>query len=276
MIDYGIRAEQHSWSLTWREFLNYAQRGDRGRSAKENVRIEEQREELRVREPHPTLYPGEVEGESEESRERGHQRRNKRELTNRARTNQHRRERREETHYDKKMRILEGGEGTRRVSDRPEQRPGGGEWELPPLHADMDARRCIGGLDGRGVQKVLRNEMMNPAHEEKYAGHPILRLFTRPEEMENGRYIRMATEDVAHMNSASGKKLTYDTLNVAMTLHERHTFHLAVATDGSKRGDPRIGGKRKGRKPHTGCGKDRTRQRYSIANGRKRRYYRKG
>eukprot|EP00965_Chrysotila_dentata_P062222 2061345-Pleurochrysis_carterae.AAC.1 len=46
----------------------------------------------------------------------------------------------------------------------------------------------------------------------------------------------MAKEDVAHMNLASGKKLTYDTLNVAMTLHERHTFHLAVATDGSKKG----------------------------------------
>eukprot|EP00965_Chrysotila_dentata_P096186 3178209-Pleurochrysis_carterae.AAC.1 len=100
----------------------------------------------------------------------------------------------------------------------------------------MDARGCIGGLDGREVQRVLRDEMMNSAHEEKYAGHPILRLFTRPEEMENGRYIRMATEDVAHMNSASGKKLTYDTLNVALTLHERHTFHLAVATDGSKKG----------------------------------------
>eukprot|EP00965_Chrysotila_dentata_P016976 563590-Pleurochrysis_carterae.AAC.1 len=77
---------------------------------------------------------------------------------------------------------------------------------------------------------------MNPAYEETYAGHPILRLFTRPEEMENGKYISIAKEDVEHMNSASGKKLTCDTLNVAMTLHERHTFHLAVATDGSKRG----------------------------------------
>eukprot|EP00965_Chrysotila_dentata_P128484 4247852-Pleurochrysis_carterae.AAC.1 len=135
------------------------------------------------------------------------------------------------------MRLIEGGNGTRRVSDRPEQRPGGGEWELPPLHEDIEARRLMGGLDGRGVQRVLRDEKANPAHDEKYAGHPILRLFTRPEEMENGKYIRVEKEDVAHMNSASGKKLTYDTLNVAMTLHERHTFHLAVAsTDGSKRG----------------------------------------
>eukprot|EP00965_Chrysotila_dentata_P260029 6213759-Pleurochrysis_carterae.AAC.1 len=236
MIDYGIGAEQHSWSITWREFLNYAQRGDRGRSAKENVGIDEQREESCNRETYPTLYPGEVEGENEEGVEGVHQSRNKRELTNRARNNQHRRERRNETHYDKKMRIIEGEDGTRRVSDRPEQRPGGGEWELPPLHADTEARRCIGGLDGRGVQRVLRDEMMNPAHDEKYAGHPILRLFTRPEEMENGKYIRTAKEDVAHMNSASGKKLTYDTLNVAMTLHERHNFHLAVATDGSKKG----------------------------------------
>eukprot|EP00965_Chrysotila_dentata_P168395 5560839-Pleurochrysis_carterae.AAC.2 len=36
MIDYGIEAEQHSWNFTWREFLRYAQRGDRGGSAKEN------------------------------------------------------------------------------------------------------------------------------------------------------------------------------------------------------------------------------------------------
>eukprot|EP00965_Chrysotila_dentata_P086844 2866153-Pleurochrysis_carterae.AAC.1 len=107
---------------------------------------------------------------------------------------------------------------------------------MPPSHEDIEARKLIGGLDGRGAQRVLRDEMMNPAHDEKYARHPILRLFTRPEEMENGRCIRIAKEDVAHMNSTSGKKLTYDTLNVALKLHERHTFHLAVATDGSKKG----------------------------------------
>eukprot|EP00965_Chrysotila_dentata_P213789 6187837-Pleurochrysis_carterae.AAC.1 len=45
MTDYGIEAEQHSWNFTWREFLNYAQSGDRGKLAKENVRIDEQREE---------------------------------------------------------------------------------------------------------------------------------------------------------------------------------------------------------------------------------------
>eukprot|EP00965_Chrysotila_dentata_P008072 263050-Pleurochrysis_carterae.AAC.1 len=77
---------------------------------------------------------------------------------------------------------------------------------------------------------------MDIAHEEKYAGHPILRLFTRPEEMENGKYMHLSKEDVEHMNSASGKKLTRDTLNVAMSLHERHSFHLAVATDGAKKG----------------------------------------
>eukprot|EP00965_Chrysotila_dentata_P104725 3459026-Pleurochrysis_carterae.AAC.1 len=236
MIDYGIEAEQYSWSFTWREFLNYAQRGDRGKSARENIRIDEQRGRARIREPHPTLYPGEVEGEQVEGGESKHQRRNKGELTNRARVNQHRRERREETYYGKKMRLIEGGDGTRKVSDRPGQKPGGGEWELPPIHEDIEARKLIGGLDGRGAHRVLRDEKMNPAHDEKYAGHPVLRLFTRPEEMENGRYMHIAKEDVAHMNSASGKKLTYDTLNVAMTLHERHAFHLAVATDGSKKG----------------------------------------
>eukprot|EP00965_Chrysotila_dentata_P121188 4007748-Pleurochrysis_carterae.AAC.1 len=77
---------------------------------------------------------------------------------------------------------------------------------------------------------------MNPAHEEKYAAHPILRLFTRPAELENGTYIRMTKEDMEDMNTASGKKLTFDSLDVAMTLHERHNFHLAVATDGAKKG----------------------------------------
>eukprot|EP00965_Chrysotila_dentata_P098537 3257276-Pleurochrysis_carterae.AAC.3 len=94
----------------------------------------------------------------------------------------------------------------------------------------------MGGRDGRGVQKVLKDEAMNPAHEEKYAAHPILRLSTRPAEMENGTYIRMTKKDVEHMNTASGKKLTLDTLNVAMTLHERHSFHIAVATDGARKG----------------------------------------
>eukprot|EP00965_Chrysotila_dentata_P116068 3837035-Pleurochrysis_carterae.AAC.2 len=61
----------------------------------------------------------------------------------------------------------------------------------------------MGGQDGRGVQRVFKDEAMNPAHEEKYAGHPILRLFIRPAEMENGRYMWMAKEDVAHMNAAS-------------------------------------------------------------------------
>eukprot|EP00965_Chrysotila_dentata_P260578 6213953-Pleurochrysis_carterae.AAC.2 len=54
--------------------------------------------------------------------------------------------------------------------------------------------------------------------------------------MENGIYLRISKEDVAHMSAASGKKLTYDTLNVAMLLHERYTFHLAVAADAAKEG----------------------------------------
>eukprot|EP00965_Chrysotila_dentata_P241999 6204632-Pleurochrysis_carterae.AAC.4 len=236
MIDYGIEAEQYSWDFTWREFLKYAQRGDKGKSAEENTRVDEQKEEIRIREPHPTFYPGEVEGENQECGGPGYQRRNMRGLTDRARTNQQRRERREETYKNKRIRLVEGGNGTRKVSDRPEQRPEGGEWELPPLQEDVAARRLMGGPDGRGGQRVLKDEAMNPAHDEKYAGHPILRLFTRPAEMENGIYMRMSKEEVAHMNAASGKKLTYDTLNVPMKLHERHTFHLSVATDGAKKG----------------------------------------
>eukprot|EP00965_Chrysotila_dentata_P118054 3902043-Pleurochrysis_carterae.AAC.1 len=203
MIDSGIEAEQHSWGFTWSEFLKYAQRGGRGRSAKENAKIDEQRETTRNRESHPTLYPGEVEGENDECGEPGQQKRSMRGLTDRARTSQQRRERRVETHKNKRTRLAEGGHGTRKVSDRPEQRLGGGEWELPPLHEDIAARRLMGGHDGRRVQRVLKDEAMNPAHDQKYAGHPILRLFTRPTEMENGIHMRIEKEDVAHMNAAS-------------------------------------------------------------------------
>eukprot|EP00965_Chrysotila_dentata_P134906 4462438-Pleurochrysis_carterae.AAC.2 len=38
------------------------------------------------------------------------------------------------------------------------------------------------------------------------------------------------------MNRAEGKKLTYDALRVALSLHEMHEFHVAVATDGAKKG----------------------------------------
>eukprot|EP00965_Chrysotila_dentata_P116067 3837035-Pleurochrysis_carterae.AAC.1 len=64
MIDYGVKAEQHSWGFTWRVFLKYAQRGDSGRSSKKNARIDEQKKETCTRESHPTLYPGEVVGEN--------------------------------------------------------------------------------------------------------------------------------------------------------------------------------------------------------------------
>eukprot|EP00965_Chrysotila_dentata_P213555 6187691-Pleurochrysis_carterae.AAC.1 len=153
-------------------------------------------------------------------------------LTDRARTDQHRRERKEETHKNKRTRLASGENSTRRVSEQPEQRLGGGEWELK---VDIAARRLLGGRDGKGMHRVLKKEGMDLAHEEKYAGHQILRLFTRPEEMENGIFLRISKEVVAHMNAASGKKLTYDTLNVAMTLHERYNFHLAVAMDAAKK-----------------------------------------
>eukprot|EP00965_Chrysotila_dentata_P232823 6199218-Pleurochrysis_carterae.AAC.1 len=41
MIDYGIDSEQQTWGNIWREFLQYAQKGNKGRSAKENAGIDE-------------------------------------------------------------------------------------------------------------------------------------------------------------------------------------------------------------------------------------------
>eukprot|EP00965_Chrysotila_dentata_P090203 2976978-Pleurochrysis_carterae.AAC.1 len=38
------------------------------------------------------------------------------------------------------------------------------------------------------------------------------------------------------MNERGGKRLTQQALQVALSLHERHAFHVAVATDGAKKG----------------------------------------
>eukprot|EP00965_Chrysotila_dentata_P192069 6174952-Pleurochrysis_carterae.AAC.1 len=96
MIDYGIDAEQQTWGSTWIEFLQYAQRGDKGRAAIENTGTDEQRRETRSRESHPTLYPGKVEDENEEQVETDRRTRNMRGLTNRAKANQYKREKKGE------------------------------------------------------------------------------------------------------------------------------------------------------------------------------------
>eukprot|EP00965_Chrysotila_dentata_P033223 1106413-Pleurochrysis_carterae.AAC.1 len=91
----------------------------------------------------------------------------------------------------------------------------------------------------RDIYRVFKDDTMDLAHQEEYTGHPILRLFMRPEETENSQYMRISRKDIRHMNGADGKKLTYKTLRVAMALHERHAFHLAVATNGAKKGGTR-------------------------------------
>eukprot|EP00965_Chrysotila_dentata_P163506 5398852-Pleurochrysis_carterae.AAC.1 len=65
MIDDGVDAEQQTWENIWKEFLQYAQKEDKGRSAKENARIDEQSRDINSRETHLTLYPGKVEAENE-------------------------------------------------------------------------------------------------------------------------------------------------------------------------------------------------------------------
>eukprot|EP00965_Chrysotila_dentata_P039658 1318081-Pleurochrysis_carterae.AAC.1 len=108
---------------------------------------------------------------------------------------------------------------------------------MPPRNEDKAARRLLGGQDGGGGRcKVFKEDSRDLAHEEEYAKHPILRLFTRPEEMENGSYMHMTKEDVSHMNETGGKRLTLKAVQVALSLHERHAFHVAVATDGAKKG----------------------------------------
>eukprot|EP00965_Chrysotila_dentata_P073554 2429497-Pleurochrysis_carterae.AAC.1 len=112
-----------------------------------------QREDIRTRESHPTLYPGEVVGESEDGVGTVHKRRNMRELTGRAKGNQQRREKKEETNRNKRIRLAEGENGTRRVSEPPDPRPGGGDWELPPHTEDIAARGLIEGQDSKGIHR---------------------------------------------------------------------------------------------------------------------------
>eukprot|EP00965_Chrysotila_dentata_P038160 1268250-Pleurochrysis_carterae.AAC.2 len=88
----------------------------------------------------------------------------------------------------------------------PERKAGGGEWELPARTEDTAARRLIGGHDGKGRYRVFKDDIMDVAHVEEYAGHPILRLFTRPEEMEQGTHRDIETEDIRQMNGVEGKK----------------------------------------------------------------------
>eukprot|EP00965_Chrysotila_dentata_P117748 3890919-Pleurochrysis_carterae.AAC.1 len=204
MRDDGIDATQKTWDHTWREFLSYAQRGDRGEITRENVMIHGGENRVQEREPHPTLYPGE--------------------------------ERKGETYTKERTRVAKGGEGTRLVSAKPTVKVGGGEWEEPARKEDTTARKLLGGHDGRGKYMVFKDDSMDIAHREEYAEHPILRLFTRPEENEQGTHRMMTTEDTRIMNGADGKKLTFKTLEVALTLHERYDFHVAAATDGAKKG----------------------------------------
>eukprot|EP00965_Chrysotila_dentata_P044117 1466243-Pleurochrysis_carterae.AAC.2 len=68
MRDDGIDATQKTWDHTWREFLSYAQRGDKGEITKENVMIHGGEDNVQNKEPHSTLYPGEVVGALEKKR----------------------------------------------------------------------------------------------------------------------------------------------------------------------------------------------------------------
>eukprot|EP00965_Chrysotila_dentata_P205282 6182867-Pleurochrysis_carterae.AAC.4 len=179
-----------------------------------------------------------VVGEIQTGKEIGYRRKDVGSLTDRARANQHRQERKDETHRDKRIRMAKGEDVTRIVSEKPGQMIRGGEWEMLPQKEDTTARRLIGGQDdpGRETYKVFKDEMKELAHEEEYAERPILRLVTRQEEMENGTIVHEHVKG-RHWTYERGEreKLTYNALQVVMALHQRHTFHLAVATDGAKK-----------------------------------------
>eukprot|EP00965_Chrysotila_dentata_P224489 6194199-Pleurochrysis_carterae.AAC.2 len=148
--DDGVDGTQKSWNHTWCEILRYAQWGERRRTAKENARSRsEETDETRVKEPCLTLYPGEVVGDKETNKEIERRRQNMGQLTDRAKNNKHRQERRNETQREKRMRLAKGENGTRKVSDAPERKIGGGEWKMLPRQEDTAARRLL-GQDERG------------------------------------------------------------------------------------------------------------------------------
>eukprot|EP00965_Chrysotila_dentata_P245742 6206746-Pleurochrysis_carterae.AAC.2 len=110
--------------------------------------MDSRKEDVNNRETHPTLYPGEVVGENGDSKEPVRHRRSIGKLTGRAKTNQQRRERNEEIHKNKRLRLAEGESGSRRVSEKPEPRQGGGELQLPQYTVDTrTARGLMGGQD---------------------------------------------------------------------------------------------------------------------------------
>eukprot|EP00965_Chrysotila_dentata_P137257 4540039-Pleurochrysis_carterae.AAC.2 len=236
MRDDGVEAAPESWDHIWREFLSYVKRRDNKDTARENVQINKEGDPIHDREPYPTLYPGEVKGKTGvdgEIRTRG---RNMTRLTLRARNNKHKQERKGETYAEKRVRLAKGGEGTRMISVKPPHKEGGGEWKVPETREDTAARKLLGGQEQNGRYRVFKDDTMDLAHEAEYAGHPILKLFTRPEEIEQDPHKSVTTEDIRNMNGAAGKKLTHETLSAALSLHEKHDFHVAVATDGAKKG----------------------------------------
>eukprot|EP00965_Chrysotila_dentata_P015316 506666-Pleurochrysis_carterae.AAC.1 len=113
MKDYGVEEDPQSWGEIWKEFLEYAQRGNREEAASENASIEEKIIETNIRESYPTSYPREVVGEAGNGGVTERRRRDMQVLTNRARTNQHKRERKEETHKEKRTRLAKEETGTR-------------------------------------------------------------------------------------------------------------------------------------------------------------------
>eukprot|EP00965_Chrysotila_dentata_P245840 6206805-Pleurochrysis_carterae.AAC.1 len=136
----------------------------------------------------------------------------------------------------KSDRLAKGGEGSRVVSIKPARKEGGWEWKVPKTREDTAARKLLGGQDQNGRHRVFKDDTMDLAHEAEYAGHLILRLFTRPKENEQGPHKIITTEDIRQMNGAEGKKLTYEAISAALLLHEKYDFQLAVASDGAKKG----------------------------------------
>eukprot|EP00965_Chrysotila_dentata_P157041 5188026-Pleurochrysis_carterae.AAC.1 len=101
--------------------------------------------EIYAREPCPTLYPGVVVGDEEDGKKTSHRADNTTQLTKRARDTKQKRERKDETYRDKRMRQAKGEKGTRIVSDTPERKIGGGEWVTPAQKEDTAARNLLGG-----------------------------------------------------------------------------------------------------------------------------------
>eukprot|EP00965_Chrysotila_dentata_P217247 6189874-Pleurochrysis_carterae.AAC.1 len=139
MRDYGVGAQQKTWGHTWK--------------------INEEMTDTCTREPYPTLSSGEVVGDAEVCKESESlpTQTGEKKLDTKGQKDktgyrgdrhadglgkyQHKQDKRNETRRDKRIILATGETGTRIVSENPELKTRGGEWEQRGRDSKASTRR---------------------------------------------------------------------------------------------------------------------------------------